>query len=241
MANAWFQFKQFTIYQQNCAMKVCTDACIFGAYIALREKNAGNDETCILDIGAGTGLLSLMVAQQLKGRIEAVEIDEKAYQQAAENFSNSAWKPRLSICYADINEIRLDKQYTIIISNPPFFKNSLKSSNQQKNLARHNASLSYENLVSIACANLTSDGRFYILLSFEEFKAFEKLATENKLSLIEKTDIRPNATLKFFRTIGVFTKKPVDAIIEKRLIIRDNNNDYAKDFVELLKDYYLNL
>lgn len=241
MSNPWFQFKLFTVYQEKCAMKVCTDAAIFGAYISSQEKNAGNNETNILDIGTGTGLLSLMTAQKVEGNIDAVEVDEEAYKQAGENFRNSAWKSRLSVFHTDIIQIKLNKKYNIIISNPPFFQNSLKSINKQKNIAKHTASLPYADLASVVYSNLTDNGRFYILLPFTEFKVFEKIATEKQLALMKKTDIRSTTSSGYFRTIGVFTNEAVQKFTEEILTIKNSNNEYTNDFVQLLKDYYLYL
>lgn len=222
-------------------MKVCTDACIFGAYISSEEKEATDDETNILDIGTGTGLLSLMTAQKVKGNIDAVEIDEQAVEQALENFRNSVWKLRLSVFHADITKLKLSKKYNVIISNPPFFEGSLKSSNNQNNLAKHTTSLSYQLLVSLVCSHLTDEGRFYILLPYKEFDVFKKLAAENQLPLMKKIKIRSAASSNYFRTMGVFTNRAVKKTAEELLTIKDNDGEYTNDFIQLLKDYYLYL
>ena len=241
MSNTYFQFKEFIVNQDKCAMKVCTDACIFGAYFSSEEKDKSNNETNILDIGTGTGLLSLMTAQKVKGNIEAVEIDKNAFEQAEQNFRNSPWKSRLSVLHADVTKLTLNKRYDIIISNPPFFEGSLKSNNQQNNLAKHNTSLTYTALASFVYSNLTDNGRFYILLPYKEFEVFKKIATEKKLTLVEKIDVRSSATSEYFRTIGVFTSRAVQQTNAESLIIKDNHNEYTNDFIELLKDYYLYL
>lgn len=182
-----------------------------------------------------------MIAQKVKGNIEAVEIEKNAFEQALANFKNSIWKSRLAIFHADITQIEFRKKYDIIISNPPFFQDSLKSSDNEKNFAKHNTSLSYAALVSVVSANLTEKGRFYILLSFDKFKTFEKIANNNNLTLLKRTDIRSNEASKYFRTIGVFTRKTVQKTTAQILTIKDNNNEYTSDFVFLLKDYYLYL
>lgn len=222
-------------------MKVCTDACIFGAYISLKEKDLSSDETTILDIGTGTGLLSLMIAQKVRGRIEAVEIDEKAYEQAQENFKSSAWQLRLTVHCADITHLAPRKKYDIIVSNPPFFDNSLKSSNQQKNLARHTTSLPHVKLTSIVSRNLIDKGKFYILLPFQEFKTFEKIAAQDDLILLEKLNIRQYESSHYLRTIGVFSHIAGHASTTESLTIKDDNENYSKNFIQLLKDYYLYL
>lgn len=241
MSNSYFQFKQFTVNQEKSAMKVCTDACVFGAYISLKEKDCNSDETNILDIGTGTGLLSLMIAQKVKGNIEAVEIDEKAYEQAQENFKISAWQPRLTVHHADITQFSLRKKYDIIVSNPPFFYKALKSSNYKKNLARHTTSLSHIELSSIVSANLIDNGKFYILLPYEEFKTFEKTASKDNLKLFEKLNIRQYEISNCLRTIGVFSNIANHAATTESLTIKDHNDKYSKNFVQFLKDYYLYL
>lgn len=241
MTNNWFQFKQFIVEQDKCAMKVCTDACIFGAYVALKEKDTNNDETNILDIGTGTGLLSLMMAQKVKGNIEAVEIEKNAYEQAIDNFENSVWKSRLTVFNADISKLEISKKYDIIISNPPFFANSLKSINRIKNLAKHTTSLPLNVLSSLVAKHLMDKGKFYILLPFEVFEAFENIATQNQLSLIKRLNIRHSISSVCFRTIGVFTKAAVSKTNSESLIIKDEKSDYTTEFKELLKDYYLYL
>src|SRR3954469_11797521 len=126
MANNYFSFKQFIIHQDKCAMKVCTDACLFGAYVADRFQIT-NSKFHVLDIGAGTGLLSLMLAQKNSTvQIDAVEIDKAASEQAKENFKHSLWRDRLHIHHQPIQEFGMNT-YNLIISNPPFYENDLKS------------------------------------------------------------------------------------------------------------------
>ncbi len=222
-------------------MKVCTDACVFGAYISSKEKDISNNEINILDVGTGTGLLSLMIAQKVKGKIDAVEIDEKAFEQAKENFRNNAWQTRLSVSHADITKFEFQKKYDVIISNPPFFEDSLKSNNKQKNFAKHTASLPYAALASIVANNLINKGKLYILLPFKEFYLFEKIATKNNLSLLEKLNIRQNKDSNYLRTIGVFSNITNQAATEQSLTIKDETNRYTENFIDLLKDYYLYL
>lgn len=241
MSNSYFRFKQFIVHQDKCAMKVSTDACVFGSYIASKEKDFGNDETNILDIGAGTGLLSLMIAQKVKGHIDAVEIDEKAYEQTKENFEMSAWTSRLADYQADTTKFEFDKKYNIIVSNPPFFKNSLKSSDHNKNLAKHTTSLPHAALAEIVANILIDKGNFYLLLPVEEFQIFEKIAAKNNLPTNEKINIRHYHHSNYFRTIGVFSNVKTTSATEETLTLKVDKDTYSQDFIKLLKDYYLYL
>lgn len=241
MANSYFQFKQFIVRQEKCAMKVCTDACLFGAYISSQEENRTTNETHILDIGTGTGLLSLMLAQKVKGNIDAVDIDEKAFEQANENFRNSIWISRLCSYYADITKFTPGKKYDVIISNPPFYRDSLKSTDIQKNLAKHTTSLSYAGLTATVCKNLENNGRFYILLPFSQIEIFEKIAAGNQLFLIKKINIKQSEHSKNFRTIALFSNELPDEVTIELLSIKNEKDEYTEPFTQLLKDYYLYL
>jgi tRNA1Val (adenine37-N6)-methyltransferase len=137
LGNSYFQFKQFTVHQGDCAMKVTTDACIQGAWTPVQK-----DEVRILDIGAGTGLLSLMLAQKAPNAIvDAVELNEQAATQAGQNFAGSPWADRLNVICSDIQGYRATHKYDLIISNPPFFNNSLKGPEASRNNARHTTAL----------------------------------------------------------------------------------------------------
>ncbi|MEP7128610.1 MAG: methyltransferase, partial [Chitinophagales bacterium] len=137
MSNTYFQFKQFRIDQDQSAMKVATDACILGAATPAPADGA------ILDIGTGTGLLSLMIAQKCSGRIDAVELDEGSFHQATSNVQNSLWKDRINVIHSDVRTFHPNKKYDLIICNPPFFENHFKSPFLQKNKAKHAVQLSY--------------------------------------------------------------------------------------------------
>ncbi|MEO8711563.1 MAG: methyltransferase, partial [Parafilimonas sp.] len=173
MPNDYFRFKQFIITQDKCAMKVCTDACLFGAWAA---HNPQLEASNILDIGTGTGLLSLIYAQKnMHASIDAIEIDEAAVQQARENFEASIWKERLHVYNTSIQQFATssNKKYDVIICNPPFYENDLKSENKQRNLALHSDALTLEELISDVDLLLGDDGSFFVLLPFHRTKYFE--------------------------------------------------------------------
>ena len=240
MANNYFQFKQFTIRQDKTAMKVCTDACLFAAWVAEKIENQKSKVENILDIGAGTGLLSLMLAQKNNANIDAVEIDEDAALQAIENFAASPWNDRLTLFNLSIQLFNPATFYDVIISNPPFFVESLKSDVHQKNIAKHTETLSYNHLIEQVLQQLKPQGKFYLLLPFAEFKRFETIIGD-QLHLVEKADVKQTPQHNFFRTMGVFTKQSSEQLLGETITIKDVSNNYTLGFVQLLKDYYLYL
>src|SRR6476620_3970566 len=139
MSNTYFRFRQFTVHQERTAMKVCTDACLFGAWVASEIRN--EDLERVLDIGAGTGLLSLMIAQNSDAVIDAVEIDDHAYSQVVDNFSSSPWNDRLRVHHCSVQQFEPGCKYDLVISNPPFYEHSLRSPDSKKNMAMHSTHL----------------------------------------------------------------------------------------------------
>jgi tRNA1Val (adenine37-N6)-methyltransferase len=238
MPNNYFQFKQFIIYQDKCAMKVTTDGCLFGSYIAKLIQNSKYEIQNCLDIGAGTGLLSLMLAQKTDIVIDAIEIDEPSYLQAKQNFEHSVWQKQLNIFHADILHFNQDKKYDCIISNPPFFEDDLKSIHSNKNKAKHNASLTLKQLLNAIDKNLNDEGVFFVLLPYHRTDYFEKEAANLKFHLLTKAIVKQTPKHNFFRSMLCFARKETQLKITQ-LIIKDESNNYTKDFDELLKEYYL--
>lgn len=239
MPNPYFQFKQFTVFHDRSAMKVTTDACLFGGWCA-EEINKSNLESCsLLDIGTGTGLLSLMIAQKNKCIIDAVEIDESAAQQAIENSEASPWKERISVHQKNILE-HTDKQYSVIVCNPPFYEKELKSTNEKKNEAHHDSSLKLIELFSYLNSRLLGDGNFYLLLPYKRIKEAEKLLQKEGLLIEKKIIVATSPNHKPFRVMikGGQRKTIKD---EVHLYITNSEQQYSEEFVELLKDYYLYL
>jgi tRNA1Val (adenine37-N6)-methyltransferase len=219
-------------------MKVTTDGCLFGSYIAEVIQNLKSNIQNCLDIGAGTGLLSLMLAQKTDILIDAVEVDEPSYLQARENFEGSEWKERLNTSHADILHFNTDKKYDCIISNPPFFEDDLRSIHLNKNKAKHDASLTLKKLLVAIDNNLKDDGIFFVLLPYHRTDYFEKEAANLKFYPLEKMIVKQTSTHDFFRSILLFSRKK-NQIKTIALIIKDENGNYSKEFSELLKDYYL--
>lgn len=237
MSNTYFQFKQFRIDQNNCAMKVCTDSCILGAYAK------ANDAQNILDIGTGTGLLSLMVAQRTHAIIEAVEVEEHAYSQAKNNFSASLWADRLSIYHNSIQRFSLERnaKYDTIICNPPFFTNQLKSTEVKKNIALHSEALTFKELIEAVSKLLEENGHFISLLPAYEFDLLKNEAANYNLYPISILKIKDKKQLPVIRIISTFSTNKQETILEDELIIKYQEGKYTEQFQELLKDYYLNL
>ena len=236
MSNTHFQFKQFRVEQDACAMKVSTDACIQGAWTSIPAM--AND---VLDIGCGTGLLSLMLAQRNEViQIDAVEIDAAAAVQATSNVAASPWKERIKVYEADINSFETVKQYDLIICNPPFFTNSLLGDDEARNKVRHTISFTYAHLVNVIKKCLKENGVASVLLPYSEQTKWEQLVIANGMYISKKLQIQPRNDLKANRVISIVTLKPVKAQNET-LIIYNDDKSYTEDFIDLLRPYYLYL
>ncbi len=220
-------------------MKVCTDACLFGAWAADRSPLTAHR---LLDIGTGTGLLSLMYAQKnLNAIIDAVEIDEPAAEQAENNFNNSPWGERLKIYNTSIQQFtKSTKKYDVVICNPPFFESDLKSESKQRNLALHSDALSLEELISIVDLLLEKNGSFLCLLPFHRTNYFQELLLKYKLFAKEKIFIKQTPKHNYFRTM-VWVDRLTMVANESEIIIMNDKNGYSERFEKLLKEYYLNL
>lgn len=237
MSNTYFQFKHFTIHQERCAMKVCTDACLFGAWVGNNVERYKLGVERILDIGAGTGLLSLMLAQKTTALIDAIELDEHTAEQAAENFEATAWKERLQVIQGDARLVHLGRKYDLVISNPPFFENDLKTEDSRRNIALHSDSLSLEELLTVIKKNLAENGRFAVLLPYHRKKEFEQLAIAGGFNVAEEVSIKQTPAHPYFRVILLCTTVVATAA-HTSIFIRDSD-EYSSAFTNLLKDYYL--
>lgn len=235
--NSFFKFKQFTVEQDQCAMKVCTDACVFGAWADI--LNAAH----ILDIGAGTGLLALMAAQRNKNaKISAVELDEDAFTQAKANMEKSPFADRLVIYHTAVQDFSTSERFDCIISNPPFFQSDLRSPDRKINQAHHAESLSFPELLKAAENLLTDTGRFNLLLPVDEASIFQKLARESGWNLERKLTLFHQNGKKPFRTLMVFQRgKAVDnpVVNDTLYIYEEDGKTYHPKFAELMKDFYL--
>ena len=236
MPNPYFQFKQFTVHHDQCAMKVCTEACILGAWFAEKIRSY----TYVLDIGAGSGILMLMLAQKIKGQIHGIEKDLACFRQLKENINHCNWKDKIRIFIGDVRTFVFSEKYDFIITNPPFYENDLKSPDARKNLAMHASELSLGELLQTIDTNLTQDGSFGILLPYRRVDEFVRQTLDKGFHLSETLFIRQTPRHNFFRAVLHFTRLKVHPVQSHELIIQDEKGKYTPEFTDLLKDYYLN-
>jgi tRNA1Val (adenine37-N6)-methyltransferase len=249
MPNSYFKFKQFTIHQDKCAMKVCTDACLFGALVAgcktclpnARVTAVTPDKQFVkcLEIGTGTGLLALMLAQKNNIlTIDAVEIDAAAATQATENITASPWADRIHVFNEDILNYESKEKYDCIVSNPPFFEDDLQSADEAKNNAKHDTALNLLQLLQVVNGKLIKDGFFAVLLPYHRVGYFTDEAKKNGLYLSKQILVKQTFKHKFFRGILFFSRKETEPQFSE-IIIRDTEHNYTPEFAAALKDYYL--
>lgn len=235
-SNSYFQFKQFRIIQEHSAMKVGVDGVLLGAW---GDSSGANR---ILDIGTGTGLIALMMAQKnLKAEIDAVEIDPDAFQEAKQNGKQSLWSNRIHLeCYSfqEFAE-RTDSKYDLIISNPPFFANGVKAPNETRAQARHSDSLPLDILISGSAKLLSENGKIALVLPIECFHEMEQLAILNKLFISRLCRVKPNPQKPVFRILVELAKKETNLKEEQLMIEFEKHHDYTPQYRELTKDFYL--
>lgn len=233
-----FKFKQFAINQDRCAMKIGTDGVLLGAWAAIEHQ-----PTSILDIGAGTGLLALMLAQRtLAETIEALEIDEEAHEQCVENFEASAWANRLFCYHAGLDEFidEIEDPYDLIISNPPFYAENVSSGNESRDTARRSQSLPFDELLEGVSKLLSSEGHFATIIPFKEETFFIELADSFGLFLNKILRVKGNSTTVIKRSLLEFSFKETE-ILEDGLTIEVKRHQYTKEYIELTKDFYLKM
>ena len=221
-------------------MKVCTDSCLFGAWMNEWITNKKPNIFNALDVGAGTGLLSLMLAQNHAFEIDAIEIDDSAFNQAKQNIESTNWKNKIDIQHTSLQDFIPTEKYDFIFSNPPFYENDLKSNDSSKNLAKHDSGLSLETLISFINKNLSDTGFSALLLPFHRKKNIEDLLKDFSFSIVAQTLVKQSTTHNYFRTMILFSKQ--NAIPQENEInIYEERNMYSPEFFHMLKAYYLHL
>jgi tRNA1Val (adenine37-N6)-methyltransferase len=236
MSNTYFAFRQFTIYHDKCAMKVGTDGVLLGAWVD--PHTAGS----ILDVGTGTGLIAIMLAQRSSALIHGVEIDESAFQQAKANARLCPWNARLNFSHDSFQCFARQTQYhyDLIVSNPPFFRNSLRPPALGRQLARHDDRLSYECLFFYASSLLTKTGRFSLIIPFEETENINRLALFNRFHLHKQTIVQAYPEKPPIRCLFEFSKGQVhQPLITEMAIRKRTGDDYSTDYKMLTGAYYL--
>ncbi|MHC5200872.1 tRNA1(Val) (adenine(37)-N6)-methyltransferase [Myroides sp. LJL119] len=232
-----FEFKQFRIDQDKCAMKVGTDGVLLGAWTPVN-----NSPQSILDIGAGTGLLSLMMAQRTHAQqIDAVEIDPLAHEQAVENFENSPWGDRLFCYHANLEDFanQIDHSYDLIISNPPFFSENYYSLQKTRDQARFQDSLPFDLLIEAVEYFLSENGIFSVIVPFKEEQKIMYLAAEFHIFPFKVTRVKGHKDAPVKRSLIAFSRSRIEKIPVNELVIEIERHTYTADYKELTKDFYL--
>ncbi|WP_166385834.1 tRNA1(Val) (adenine(37)-N6)-methyltransferase [Polaribacter sp. 11A2H] len=236
-----FKFKEFTIQQDKTAMKVGTDGVLLGAWCSV---DAYPDT--ILDIGAGTGVIALMIAQRCDAMtIDAVEVDENAYEQTVANFEESDWGDRLYCYNATFTEFaeeiaEEEETYDLIVSNPPFYTDDFETEDTARNKARFTSSLSFDELIVGVSKILSKNGNFSVVIPFKEEESFINLAKENNLFLNRICRVQGNKTSEIKRCLLAFSFDETE-IQEESLIIEIERHKYTEDYINLTKDFYLKM
>lgn len=233
-----FQFKQFTVKQDRCAMKIGTDGVLLGAWASLEA----NPQT-ILDIGAGTGVMALQLAQRSHAEtIDAVEIDDNAFEQCADNFESSPWGDRLFCYHASIQEFasEVEDTYQLIISNPPFYSEDYKSDNIARDKARFTDALPFQHLIVCVSHLLEDAGVFAVIVPKKEEENFISLAAESELFPHRICNVKGTPTSEVKRSMIEFSRNQITPSSEE-LIIENSRHDYTEAYKNLVKDFYLKM
>ena len=234
-----FQFKQFSVQQDQCAMKIGTDGVLLGAWAPILH-NPYN----ILDIGTGTGIIALMLAQRSTAQqIDALEIDENAYEQATDNFENSSWNDRLFCFHAGLDEFieEPEDEYDLIVSNPPFYAEDYKSNDEKRDLARFQDALPFEDLIEAADLLLSENGILAVIIPFKEEERFMAIAKEFELYPIKITRVKGTPTTEIKRSLLAFKRYELPALDSDELIIETARHQYTPEYIELTKEFYLKM
>ncbi|RZJ63134.1 MAG: methyltransferase domain-containing protein [Flavobacterium sp.] len=235
-----FQFKQFNIDQDKTAMKVGTDGVLLGAWTPI-----DHEPDSILDIGTGTGVIALMLAQRCDAQqIDGIEIDENAHEQATNNFENSPWNDRLFCFHVSLDDFMDDvehEEYDLIVSNPPFYTENVSSGDDARDTARQNQSLPFDDLCEAASVLLSEDGIFTTIVPYKEEPYLLTLASVHGLFPIKVTRVKGTPTSEVKRSLLAFSMTEPKNVEIDELIIETSRHQYTDDYICLTKEFYLNM
>ncbi|AFL84146.1 putative O-methyltransferase [Belliella baltica DSM 15883] len=235
MSNTFFKFKQFIVNQDRCGMKVSTDAVVLGALAGKKSPLS------ILDVGVGTGVISLMLAQRFdNATVFGVEIEDSAFGQALENIQASKFAKRVSVKHQDFQTYsdKSDQQFDMIVSNPPYFPDHIKTNDAQRNKALHNDSLSFEDLVAGVIKCLDESGEFWVILPPRQMQDLEEICKIHQLLPFHKVNLKDKQETKVIRVIQGFSYGS-EFTLENELFIKNPDGSFAKAYQKLLKDFLL--
>lgn len=232
-----FHFKQFSMHHHRSTMKIGTDAVLLAVWISISNKES------VLDIGTGSGIIPLILAQRGAKKIDAVEIDHDSAEEAQENFAASDWNNQLKVYNIDIKQFAKEstEKYDLVISNPPFFTSSFKTNEAKRNLARHTDTLNFEELICCAKQLMKNDGRFAVVLPLPESIRFLKIAEKEGFFIQKTMEIFPVEGKEANRVnIELSLQKPENQSIFK-FTIRNANSSFTEQYNDFLKDFYIGL
>ena len=231
-----FQFKKFSVAQDKTAMKIGTDGVLLGAWIPI------SNESHILDIGTGTGVISLMMAQRSEvSKITAIEIEENAYKQAVDNFKQAPWSNRLQAIQTSLQDFSFNQTFDLIVSNPPYYTSTNKNESKEKALARHVDNLSFQDLLSHTSQLLKNSGKAYFIIPFQEEISFLQKANIQGLYLEKITRVKGHKDAPIKRSLLCFSKNKIEDIDASELIIEVERHQYTPEYIRLVKDFYLKM
>ncbi|MDY0780306.1 tRNA1(Val) (adenine(37)-N6)-methyltransferase [Tenacibaculum sp. IB213877] len=236
-----FKFKEFTVHQDKTAMKIGTDAVLLGAWCSVDKY-----PDTILDVGSGTGVITLMLAQRCNAMtVDAVEVEENAYEQTVENFEQSDWGDRLFCYNASFQEFademaEEEEEYDLIVSNPPFYTAEYETENDARNKARFTTSLSFENLLQGVSKILAEEGLFATVIPYQEEEGFIELAEKHNLQLNRVCRVKGTPTSEVKRSLLEFSFT-AEEVKEEELIIETKRHQYTDPYIHLTKDFYLKM